>query len=227
MVLACRPALEVTKYASTSRKPACNFNNYVLSCYDDDFSANGSKESGVLIQSKFMDLMKRTAIAKVTAVGALAVLVLAGAVGIYYYTMAPKGNSTPSGSVTSSSLASNTSLAGNNSSQQGPTGGTCGTNAQGQCTQPQGAWAEYLGYIPTGYTLAPHYPIAPTYQCPSGMNPAQCALFRASCGNGVCDPNESCTTCPIDCGINGQLTCDPYTGRPGNPVSVCQVGQIG
>jgi hypothetical protein len=59
------------------------------------------------------------------------------------------------------------------------------------------------------------------------MDPQQCKLFQASCGNGVCDPNESCATCPIDCGINGQLTCDPYTGRPGAPISVCQVAAIG
>ncbi len=59
------------------------------------------------------------------------------------------------------------------------------------------------------------------------MNPTQCTLFKASCGNGVCDPNESCATCPIDCGINGQLTCDPYTGRAGAPISVCQLGGQG
>ena len=100
-------------------------------------------------------------------------------------------------------------------------------NAQGQCETPQGAWADYLGYIPAGYTLSPHFVNAPVYPCPSGMNTQQCTLFKASCGNGVCDPNESCATCSIDCGINGQLTCDPYTGRPGAPISVCQVAAIG
>lgn len=93
--------------------------------------------------------------------------------------------------------------------------------------QPEGAWADYLGYIPSGYIVAPHFVIANTYSCPSGMNTQQCNTFKASCGNGVCDPNESCASCPIDCGINGQLTCDPYTGRAGAPISVCQVGQIG
>lgn len=171
--------------------------------------------------------MKRNAIAKVTAVAALAVLILAGAVGIYYYTLAPVGSSSTSNSLQTSSLSSTSSQTGNNSTGVGPAGGSCVRNAQGQCTQPQGAWGDYLGYIPAGYTLAPHYPNAPAYPCPSGMNPQQCTQFRASCGNGVCDPNESCASCAIDCGVNGQLTCDPYTGRPGAPISVCQVAAIG
>ncbi len=166
------------------------------------------------------ELMKRSAVAKVTAVAALAVLILAGAVGIYYYTLAPA--SPPSTSVTSNT--SSTSQTVTNSSQilqRGPAGGYQSNG------QPYGAWADYLGYIPSGYVVAPHYAISNTYPCPAGMNSQQCTQFKASCGNGVCDPNESCATCPIDCGINGQLTCDPYTGRPGAPISVCQVGQIG
>ena len=166
--------------------------------------------------------MKRSAIAKGTAVAGLAVLVLAGAVGLFYYTMAPSPPSRGT-STASSTTVSNTSTTSTNSTQPaGPTSGY--QNSQGQ---PEGAWAQYLGYIPAGYTLAPHYPIAATYPCPSGMNPTQCKLFQASCGNGVCDPNESCATCAIDCGINGQLTCDPYTGRSGAPISVCQLGGAG
>ncbi|MDG6967822.1 MAG: hypothetical protein JRN03_08865 [Nitrososphaerota archaeon] len=168
-------------------------------------------------------MVTRRALAKGTAAGALLVLVLAGAAGLYYYTMAPatpgRSSSTVSTSSTITPSASQTASAG-----QGPAGGACTMNAQGQCETPQGAWADYLGYIPAGYVLAPHYAIAPTYPCPAGMNSQQCSIFKASCGNGVCDPNESCQTCPIDCGINGQLTCDPYTGRPGAPISVCQLG---
>jgi hypothetical protein len=165
--------------------------------------------------------MNRSAIAKVTAIGVLAVLILAGAVGIYFYTTAPSGTTLTSTSLQSSSLSSTSTQTGNTTSQVGPAGGT---QVNGQ---PQGAWADYLGYIPNGYVLAPHYPNAPTYPCPSGMNTQECNQFKASCGNGVCDPNESCASCPIDCGINGQLTCDPYTGRPGAPISVCQVAAIG
>lgn len=168
-------------------------------------------------------MMKRSAIAKATAIGALAVLILAGAVGIYYYTQAPSNNQTTTH--TSSAASSSTTQASSSSSSNsgsGPAGGY-----QDQNGQPQGAWADYLGYIPSGYQLAPHYANAPDYPCPSGMDSTQCTLFRQSCGNGVCDPNESCATCPIDCGVSGQLTCDPYTGRPGAPVSVCQLGGAG
>lgn len=172
-------------------------------------------------------MVKRSAVAKGTAIAVLAVLIIAGAVGIYYYTMAPSTSTTTASSSSGTSTASSSSSsAAASTSQAGPAGGTCVRNAQGQCIQPEGAWADYLGYIPAGYTLAPHFANAPTYPCPSGMDAAQCALFQQSCGNGVCDPNESCASCPIDCGVAGQLTCDPYTGRPGAPISVCQVGQV-
>jgi hypothetical protein len=170
-------------------------------------------------------MVKRSAVAKATAIGVLAVLIIAGAVGIYYYTAAP-ATTTSVASSSSSTNTSSTSQTGSATSETGPAGGSCVRNAAGQCTTPEGAWADYLGYIPAGYTLAPHYPNAPTYPCPSGMDATECAVFQQSCGNGVCDPNESCASCPIDCGIAGQLTCDPYTGRPGAPISVCQVGEV-
>jgi hypothetical protein len=158
-------------------------------------------------------LISRTATAKVTALAVMAVLIAGGAVGIYFYTAAPSTTTTTTSS--SSSTSQTTS-----SSSQGvtPAGGSQDKNGQ-----PQGAWADYLGYIPSGYVLAPHYSNANKYPCPSGMDPAQCTQFQASCGNGVCDPNESCATCAIDCGVPGDLTCDPYTGRAGSPVSVCQI----
>jgi len=148
---------------------------------------------------------------QVMAVAALAVLIAAGAIGIYFYTSAPAYPALPTVSSTTSSTIS---------TSQGttPAGGWIDSNGQ-----PQGAWAAYLGYIPAGYTLAPHYLGASTYPCPSGMSPDQCTQFKASCGNGVCDPNESCATCPIDCSVAGQLTCDPYTGRAGSPISICQM----
>jgi hypothetical protein len=159
---------------------------------------------------------------------------VAGAVEIYYYTSAPAAR-TAIKSTPLSASATSSSQSGNARSESGPggscvmnaqgvctDGGSCVMNAQGQCIVPLGAWADYLGYIPAGYTLAPHYLTAPVYPCPSGMNAAQCAVFHQSCGNGVCDPNESCETCPIDCGVSSGLTCDPYTGRPGAPVMECQ-----
>jgi len=83
--------------------------------------------------------------------------------------------------------------------------------------------SKYLGYIPSGYVIAARSPNAPVFPCPAGMNTQQCELFQQTCGNSVCDPNETCQTCPIDCGASGAMVCDPYTGRPGAPASVCQV----
>jgi hypothetical protein len=160
-----------------------------------------------------MKLNIHRGIAKVAVVSVLAVLILAGAIGIYFYTSAP---STAPISTTSIVASSTSNQTGTNSSS--PASGYLDSSGQ-----PQGAWADYLGYIPSGYVLAPHYLGAATYPCPSGMDPASCTQFKASCGNGVCDPNESCQSCPIDCSIPGQLTCDPYTGRAGAPISICQL----
>lgn len=151
---------------------------------------------------------------KVTAIAVLGVIIVGGAVGIYLYTSV--GNAGASSSSINSTTNGSSSTNGQNSSA--PIAGY-----QDNSGQPQGAWADYLGFIPAGYSLTPHLVNANVYPCPSGMNAAQCTQFKATCGNGVCDPNESCATCPIDCGIAGSLTCDPYTGRAGSPVSVCQV----
>jgi hypothetical protein len=141
----------------------------------------------------------------------LAILMSAGAIGLYLYTLAP--------AVTTSTTSSGATSVVNSSSR-----GTAPLSGwQDSAGQPQGTWAAYLGYIPDGYVIAPHYQNAGVYSCPSNMNSAQCKLFQASCGNGVCDPNESCASCPIDCGVPGNMGCDPYTGRPGATVAVCQI----
>jgi len=139
----------------------------------------------------------------------LAILISAGAVGLYFYTLTPGGNL-----VSSSTTGSNTGSAV-------PSGrGNVGT--QDPSGKPQGGWASYLGYIPAGYAVAPHESNAPNFPCPPDMTASACTLFKQSCGNGVCDPNERCDTCPIDCAPTGNLVCDPYTGRGGSPSSVCQ-----
>ncbi len=81
----------------------------------------------------------------------------------------------------------------------------------------------YLGYLPKGYVLTSLLPNAPSYPCPSNFNSTQCAQFKASCGNGVCDPNETCSTCPIDCGVPQGLSCDPYTGRASGLGGICEL----
>jgi hypothetical protein len=155
-------------------------------------------------------LVNRSAIAKVAAISVMAVLIAAGAIGIYFYTAPVTNTFTSTASTTTTGTVTTTSVS--------VVGGS-----QGADGQPLGAWAAYLGYIPSGYVVAPHYPNAATYPCPSGMSPDQCKQFQTSCGNGACDPNESCATCPIDCSVAGQLTCDPYTGRAGSPISICQM----
>lgn len=52
------------------------------------------------------------------------------------------------------------------------------------------------------------------------------ALFQKTYGSGVCTPNETPMTDPFDCSVQGNETVDPYTGRPGIPVSVCQMSNL-
>ncbi len=153
--------------------------------------------------------MVRKAKVAVTRIAAVAIITLSitfGAAGLYYYT-------SPQTSVlgTPSTLSTHVATSGKNI-----------TGWQDSNGQPAGAWAEYLGYIPQGYVAAPHQSNAPTFPCPAELSAGACVLFQQTCGNGVCDPNESCSTCPIDCAPSGNLMCDPYTGRPGTPASVCQ-----
>lgn len=142
--------------------------------------------------------MKRSgAILQVSIVVLVLVLISVGAGGLYYYTLpgaVPTANTSPGSAVVGGSGNQNT-----------------GTT-------------KYLGYVPAGYTVAPKLAGAPNYPCPSSLNSTQCAQFQASCGNGVCDPNETCSSCPIDCGVPAGLSCDPYTGRASGVGGVCQVG---
>src|SRR4029077_1663779 len=149
-----------------------------------------------------------------------AILIAGGAFGVYVYTSTPVNISR--GPISTAATENGTPGPNTTSSSPSPAG-NCVLNDQGQCSQPQGTWSAYLGYIPARYTPVPHSPYAAVYYCPSGMSPEQCVQFKATCGNGVCDPNESCATCPIDCSVAGQLQCDPYSGRAGSPISICQM----
>jgi hypothetical protein len=143
--------------------------------------------------------MRRVTAANVAAAAVVAVLIAGGAAKIYSYT----------------SPLSETS-------QSAPP--LCGYQDAGG--QPFGCWSGDLGYLPQGYVPAPHYTNGPIFPCPPGMDASQCSHFQESCGNGICDPNETCGDCPIDC-IPGQLVCNSYSGRAdeaptGSPV-VCFV----
>jgi hypothetical protein len=116
-----------------------------------------------------------------------------------------------------------TQTTGNTQATSTGTTGVTLTTAQTTGAAGNASWSKYLGYIPQGYQVAAREPNAPVFPCPTGMSAAQCQQFQQTCGNGVCDPNETCSSCPIDCGVTGSLVCDPYTGRGGAPASVCQV----
>jgi hypothetical protein len=137
---------------------------------------------------------------QVSVVVLLVALVGLGAGGLYSYTAS-------GGASGASSSSANSSL----------------TSAQSSLNAKLDPGAKYLGYIPTGYTVAALLPNAPSYPCPSNLTTAQCAQFKASCGNGVCDPNETCSTCPIDCGVPQGLSCDPYTGRASGLGGICEL----
>jgi hypothetical protein len=147
--------------------------------------------------------MRRFMAARIAMVGIMAVMILGGVIRIYSYTSPLSENGNVSASSTSQSAVP-----------------PCGN--QTSSLQPQGCWADYIGYIPAGY-LVFHLPNSQLYPCLPGMTAAFCKQFQASCGNGVCDPNESCSTCPIDCGSASGQTCSPYTGRVGSPAWVCQI----
>jgi len=156
--------------------------------------------------------MKQVTAAKVAAVAVAAVLTATGAVRMYIFTAPPNA-------ATTNPLPLSTSSMGGTSQSAAP---ECGY--QDASGRPQGCWSRYLGFLPGGYVLPPHCVNCPMVPCPSGMNLGECKQFRASCGNGVCDPDESCSSCPIDC-LPGQLACSSYTGRPMAPTmsDICQV----
>lgn len=148
----------------------------------------------------------------VAGVAALATAIALGGLEIYSYTSTSETSNISSISGVSSSSTSQATA---------PPAGY-----QDSAGQPQGMWSDYLGFIPQGYVVAPKLNNSATYPCPTGMDGNQCQQFQASCGNGVCDPNESCISCPVDCVLSGQLVCDPYTLRAGTPLGVCQLNTV-
>ena len=80
--------------------------------------------------------------------------------------------------------------------------------------------------LPTGYAIPPRLPNAPPAFCYQNMTQAACSLFKQTYGSGVCTPNETTFTDPFDCGCNGIVTGDPFTGRCGVPASVCLAAAV-
>ncbi len=95
------------------------------------------------------------------------------------------------------------------------------------CPKPSENTELLCDILPAGYQIAPRLPNAPAAYCLSGMSATACALLKQTQSNGVCDPNETWKTDPLDCGCTGALVPDPYTGRCAAPASVCLANGLG
>jgi|SRR5579875_1320275 hypothetical protein len=111
------------------------------------------------------------------------------------------------------------------SSQNGGSGQTLQasqTTYPYDCALPANSSMWNCATLPSGYKIAPKLPGAPQAVCPSQMSAAACQLYQQTYGNGVCDPNETSITAPLDCSCPGATTPDWYTGRCAAPATVCQ-----
>ena len=77
--------------------------------------------------------------------------------------------------------------------------------------------------LPAGYQIKPRALAGIQVTCASLMTQSACALLKQTYSNGVCDPNETFWTSPVDCSCSGALLADPYTGRCSLPATVCQL----
>ncbi len=144
------------------------------------------------------------------ALGATSVAIILG-LGFTLYVLTAPG--APAGNLTSTSSTQTTSQGGQ--SIPAATGYACSKpaiNSQNFCDQ-----------LPAGYQIAPRLPAGPAAYCRAGMTDSACALLKQTFANGVCDPNETFLTDPLDCGCTGAVVGDPFTGRCGSPATVCQL----
>src|SRR5438034_9640029 len=58
--------------------------------------------------------------------------------------------------------------------------------------------------LPEGYQIPAKLPIGPQAYCSKDTTQSACALLKQTFGNGVCDPNETVWTSPVDCGCTGR-----------------------
>src|SRR5712692_9894776 len=77
--------------------------------------------------------------------------------------------------------------------------------------------------LPAGYQIKPRALAGIQVTCASLMTQSACALLKQTYSNGVCDPNETVWTSPVDCSCSAALVADPYTGRCALPATVCQL----
>ena len=144
------------------------------------------------------------------ALGATSVAIII-ALGFTFYVLTAPG--APVRNLAASSSTQTTSQGGQNAPAE--TGYACSKpaiNSQNFCDQ-----------LPPGYQIAPRLPAGPAAYCRAGMIDSACALIKQTFANGVCDPNETVWTDPLDCGCTGAVAGDPFTGRCGSPATVCQL----
>lgn len=91
------------------------------------------------------------------------------------------------------------------------------------CSKPAVDSQNFCDQLPSGYHIAAKLVNGPAAYCRAGMTDSACDLLKKTYGNGVCDPNETGPTSPLDCGCTGALSSDPYTGRCALAASVCQL----
>ncbi len=115
------------------------------------------------------------------------------------------------------------------SSNTSTTGGIQGPSSVPpyDCPKPSANSEALCDILPAGYQIAPRLPNAPPAYCIANMSATACALLKQTQSNGVCDPNETWKTSPLDCGCTGALVPDPYTGRCAAPASVCLANGLG
>ena len=90
------------------------------------------------------------------------------------------------------------------------------------CGTPAALTTLLCDKLPPGYVIFPRLSNSPAPTRPSNMSDSAWLLLEKTFGNGVCDPNETWITDPLDCAAPEIAIQDPYTGRPGVPATVCQ-----
>ncbi|HZW84752.1 MAG TPA: hypothetical protein VFE91_02475 [Nitrososphaerales archaeon] len=106
-------------------------------------------------------------------------------------------------------------------------GGPNSTVQPYDCPKPSANSELLCDILPANYVIAARLPNAPPAYCFNGMSDAACALLKQTQSNGVCDPNETWKTSPLDCACTGALVPDPYTGRCAAPASICLANGLG
>ncbi|MDA4117979.1 MAG: hypothetical protein OK455_06510 [Thaumarchaeota archaeon] len=150
--------------------------------------------------------VKRQAVlVRATALGLALVLIVAGGLAVYYYTLPPKLS-----------------------------GGLNAATASGAIKvlpdQATGAHFITVEYNGTSYQVPEKGPNSPTFGCPVGEDPAVCNLLHQTCGNGAGpaqEPWKTCSNCIFDAGCTGNQSCDPYTHECSSPATACMVAVYG